>query len=353
MQLINTTRMTAGYNVGLEPGGREVLVVVIKGTFVLPEAGQPLRMHEQQMPLITADTFSGAPGLSAPLFEVDFALRKQRCDVLLVGSAQAPGGQPVTRMQVGLRVGSMHKRCDVVGPRTWEAGVTGIRPSAPQAFTSLPVSYDVAFGGVDQSSDDPAEHDAYLLNPAGKGFHKDLSNALVDGTPLPSTEEPGQPVTWPAESYRPMAFGPVGRGWQPRAALAGTYDQHWLDEVFPFLPADFDERYYQAAPVDQQIPLPDGPLEVVLEGFTADGVRAFVLPRFDAVVQIQPRRGERLAHRAVLDTMVFDPDNQRFMLTWRVSHPLQRSIFEIAQIRVGLQGHERWQASTDTQVAAA
>ena len=38
MELINATRMVAGYNMGLEPSGRELLVVVIKGTFVLPEA---------------------------------------------------------------------------------------------------------------------------------------------------------------------------------------------------------------------------------------------------------------------------------------------------------------------------
>jgi len=33
MRLINNTRMAAGYNVALEPSGRELLVVVVKGTF--------------------------------------------------------------------------------------------------------------------------------------------------------------------------------------------------------------------------------------------------------------------------------------------------------------------------------
>jgi len=36
MELINATRMVAGYNMGLEPSGRELLVVVIKGTFRFP-----------------------------------------------------------------------------------------------------------------------------------------------------------------------------------------------------------------------------------------------------------------------------------------------------------------------------
>ncbi|MCK7582586.1 MAG: DUF2169 domain-containing protein [Chromatiales bacterium] len=51
-------------------------------------------LHDEQLPLVMADTFTGEPGLSAPVYEVDFAPRKHRCDVLLVGSAHAPGGRP-------------------------------------------------------------------------------------------------------------------------------------------------------------------------------------------------------------------------------------------------------------------
>lgn len=41
MERINVARMTAGYNMRLESSGRELLVVVIKGTFVLPKPGEP------------------------------------------------------------------------------------------------------------------------------------------------------------------------------------------------------------------------------------------------------------------------------------------------------------------------
>ena len=73
MELINATRMVAGYNMGLEPSGRELLVVVIKGTFVLPKPGEQVRLHNEQLPLIMADTFTGEPGFSAPVHEIDFA----------------------------------------------------------------------------------------------------------------------------------------------------------------------------------------------------------------------------------------------------------------------------------------
>jgi hypothetical protein len=53
MELINATRMTAGYNMGLEPSGRESLVVVIKGTFRFPQGSEPathVQPAESQQP---------------------------------------------------------------------------------------------------------------------------------------------------------------------------------------------------------------------------------------------------------------------------------------------------------------
>lgn len=353
MLLINATRMVAGHNVGMDPSGRELLVVVIKGTFTLPKAGEAVRLHDQQQALLMADTFTGEPGLSAPLYEADFAARKQRCDVLVVGRAWAPGGQPVTRMRVGLKIGPIDKVADVVGERVWQAGLTGISASSPQPFVNMPVSYDRAFGGADRFSEDEREHDAYVANPIGRGWHKHLKNEWVNGSPLPNVEAPAEGVSFPSDQCTPAAFGPVGRGWPQRACHAGTYDQQWLDEVFPFLPKDFDERYYQAAPPDQQMPIPTGSLAVQLSGFTPDGLRSFALPYFEAPVTVFPKRGEREAYKGMLDTIVLEPDAERLTLTWRVTRPLKKSIFEIARVQVGVQGHDRWDAVVAPQAAMA
>ena len=248
----------------------------------------------------------------------------------MLGRGQhAPGGRPATRATVGLRVGSLTKTFEVVGDRAWQAGVTSIKASDPQVFTSKQISYDVAFGGVDQEHEDPKHHAAYMLNPVGRGFRKHLRAAWADGKPLPNTEEVGQPVTSPAGRYQPMSLGPLGRGWEPRSRFAGTYDQHWLDDVFPFLPKDFDERYYQAAPADQQIALPKASLEVAFGNLTPDGRRHFVLPFFDAPVNIFPRIGDREDFKANLDTIVFEPDQERFTMMWRVTRLLKRSMLRM------------------------
>ncbi len=352
MEFINATRMTAGYNMGLEPSGRELLVVVIKGTFVLPKNGEQVRLHDEQVPLMMADTFTGAPGLTAPLHEVDFAPRKPACDVLLVGHACAPEGRPVVRMQVGIRVGPMQKRCDVVGDRVWRAGLTGINASSPRPFTQMPVSYDRAFGGTDRYSEDASEDDAFLPNPVGRGWHRHLRNAWVDGTPLPNIEETDRPVGHPTDKRDPMAFGPLGRGWPRRARFAGTYDAQWLADVFPFLPRDFDERYYQAAPEDQQVPIPKGPMKAVLSGFSPDGVRQFAMPHFEAPVTVFPKKGDREDLTAILDTIVFEPDHERFTMSWRVARPLKKSLHEIAQVQVGTRGRAWWQRREELLIHA-
>ncbi|WP_213958115.1 DUF2169 domain-containing protein [Variovorax sp. dw_954] len=349
MELINATRMVAAYNMGLEPSGRELLVVVIKGTFRFPLADEPaghFALHEAQLPLVMADTFTGEPGLSAPVYEVDFAPRKPRCDILLLGSAYAPNGRPTTRVEAGLRVGNWSKALAVVGPRHWECGVANATASPPGVFLKQPISYDVAFGGTDLLHEDPCEHAAFMANPAGRGFHKHIKVDWVEGRPLPATEEIGQGVRDPGGNYKPMAFGPVGRGWQPRSAFAGTYDDEWLEKHFPFLPPDFDERYYQAAPEDQQVPLEhfkNGPVDVLLANLTPEGLTRFTIPHLVAPVTVFPKHGEREDYTAMLDTVVIEPDEQRFSLTWRIARPLKKNMFEIAQILVGKKGKEWWQ----------
>jgi hypothetical protein len=335
--------MVAGYTMGLEPSGRELLVVVIKGTFQLPNNSESVRLHGEQLSLVMADTFTGEPGFSAPVYEVDFAPRKPSCDILLNGSAYAPNGRPATHVPVMLQVGRCVKQFNVLGDRVWQARMARIQASRPEPFAKKRISYDVAFGGVDQEHEDAAQHAAYVANPVGRGFRKHLKAEWVDGKPLPNTEEVDRPINAPDGDFTPMSFGAVGRNWAPRYTYAGTYDQQWLDDVFPFLPADFDERYFQAAPADQQLALPIGGPEVTLINLTPDGHRRFVLPSFEAPVHVFPKRGEREDLKAALDTIVFEPDAERFSMTWRVSRPLKKSMFEIAQVLVGKKGREWWQ----------
>jgi len=342
MDLLNATRMQAAYTMGLDKEGRESLVVVVKGTFRIPLDGAEPELAEEQKPLIMADTFTGEPGFSAPVYEADFVPVKPRCDVLLIGSAHAPKGKPVTKLPVGLKVGGLVKSFNVLGDRVWECPGVLPSPGRPKPFLVMPITYDRAFGGIDKFHHDPAEHGAYMANPIGKGYRKHLIE--VDGAPMPNTEEIDRPVTSPKGDYRPMSFGVVGRNWLPRYPLAGTYDQNWIDHIFPFLPPDFDNTYFQAAPPDQQLPYLRGGEEVVLANLAPSERIRFRLPMVDMPIVFFYKKGGRHETSGVIDTLVLEPDAGVFTLCWRASLPLKRNLFEIAQVLTGKMSRGWWRA---------
>lgn len=344
MELLNATKMIAGYTMGMNPEGSELLVVVIKGTFTIPTRGDTPVLADSQVPLIEADIFSGEPGFSAPVYESDFAPFKPRCDVVLNGNAYAPSEKPVKKMQVGLRVGSINKSFNIVGNRRWEKGLLSISSSAPEPFLIMPISYDNAFGGCDNSHEKPAKHNAYTLNPVGVGFHTNFEAKAIENKPLPNTEQTGKTVSDPKGWYLPMSFGPIGRGWADRLKFAGTYDQNWIDNIFPFLPPDFKDDYFQCAPADQQIAYLRGGETVELLNLTPQGRTEFRLPEIDVPVIFFQKKSDHLKTRGLADTLVLEPDKNRFTITWRASLPLKRNMFEVSQVLVGEMSRGWWRA---------
>ncbi|ROL80246.1 hypothetical protein BK636_17690 [Pseudomonas chlororaphis] len=345
MELLNASQLLAAYTQGLAPDGRESLVVVAKGTFNLPLDGRAATLADVQQPLLMADTFLGEPGLSAPLQEMDFAPVKPCCDVLVRGKAYAPGGRPVTQLTAGIRVGQMSKAFSVLGPRQWQSGLLGVAPGLPQPFTEQDISYARAFGGSHPIANDPQLRHCYLDNPTGCGWYpRSADSADIVGMPMPSTEELGKPIDSPSGNFRPMALGPLGRGWPQRARFAGTYDEAWLADCFPFLPTDFDQRYFQAAPDDQQTHYLRGGEDVLLLNLTPQERAGFRIPQMEVPVTFFLKKGGHETVQAVIDTLLIDTDTCQVQLTWRVSRPLQRNLFEIAQVLVGTMSTGWWRA---------
>jgi hypothetical protein len=344
MNLLNGSGMAAGYTVAMDKEAAEYLVVIVKGTFILPKRGEATTLAQEQVPLVDADLFTGEPGFSATLVESDYALEKPGCDVVLNGAAYAPGGRPTQRVMVGLQIGNWRKSFLVVGDRVWRnAGVAYIA-SEPAPFVRMPISYDNAFGGTDDRLRDPVSYRQYPQNPVGRGWHYHRYPERITGSPLPNTEEPGDPVRDPQGKHRPMAFGPIGRAWPLRIKYAGTYDQNWRDNVFPFLPADFDPRYFQCVPEDQQLATPQGGERIILANLTSDGRREFAFPTVDMPVVFFGRRADRVETKGTIDTVLFEPELERFTVVWRSSLQLQRDIFEVSQAVVGRMSRTWWRS---------
>jgi len=336
MDFVNQTKLVAGWTMGFQKDGRELVVVAVKGTFAIPErVDREPSLAEVQVPLVTSDTFTGAPGFSAVAHEVDFAHHKPACDVLVNGCAHAPGGRPASCVPVALMVGPVKKHFEVIGERFYELGLLGSSTPPPKPFTSLPISYDRAYGGADRHPREPNQIRTYADNPIGVGYYPLTQGHDRSGKALACTREMGKPADEPNQSYRPMAFGPLGRNFKERVKYAGTYDQEWMDRRAPFFPDDFDDRYFQAAPADQQMPYPQGGEVVVLENLSPRGRLIFPLPRLNVPVLFIPYRRAAFQRQAVIDTIVIEPELDRFTMTWRTSVPMDRSCFDLYQVVVG------------------
>jgi len=343
MDFVNETNVEAGWTLGFEPDGRELLVVAIKATFNIPKNGDEPELAEEQVPLTEADEFTGEPGYSATLYETDYAHRKPYCDVLLNGSAYAPGGKPTEQVTVGIQVGKINKSFNVVGDRFWDRILFKATPTLPVKFVRKKISYDIAYGGTDKDKKYPEKIITYPENPIGVGYYPVSNGKNLVGKPLPNTEEIGKPIKSKNGKYLPMSFGPMGRNFASRVAYAGTYNQKWLDNVAPFWPDDFDYRYFQASLSDQQIPYPKGGEPVVLKNLSPLEIMGFRLPRMSMPILITPYRSEDQQLNPVIDTVLIEPDHSRFTLTWRAPLPLRRNCFEIFQVVIGKKTKKRKQ----------
>lgn len=339
MNLYNATPFAADYAFGLKKSGRNCLVIVAKATYDLPEHGDEApRLSQHQIAPHKTDTYSGEPGQSAPLFENDFPPYKPKCDVILHASAYSK--QPVPEMIAGFRVGNLQKFLKVIGPRHYRKAALGVKPGKPLPFTRQPISYDTAYGGSEiDNPEAPQEKITYtslMRNPVGIGFYPNSgTKALVD-KPLPLSEAIYKPIVdYASRKPIPQSFGPVARNWFPRSTLGGTYDQHWSDHVAPFLPDDFDERYYQCAPEDQQCDHLRGGEQVRLMGLVPQGNLTFTLPKVTLPMQVILKNGDRHNLDPRIDTLTIEPDERRFTLVWRAHITIRQSIHEVGTLIVG------------------
>ncbi len=333
------------YTLGLDVSGREHLVFVHKAAYQFPEVdGETCVPADESDPPTMADTFFGEPGLSATKYETDFASFKPRCDLLLNASAHAPNGIPTVSFDVGFRLGAHRKLFEVIGDRVWLESVTGVDPSSPEPFVTKQISYNTAVGGTDNLDPKEGLPEAYLDNPVGCGWHRRSNSGLIHGCPLPNSQRKGDRITVPWGRHQPVSLGPIGRGWPERLKYAGTYDQDWIDDVFPFLPGDFDTQYFQAAPADQQIAYLQGGETVTLLNLSPEGRTEFRLPNVHLPVVFARRRAEDANHTAVVDTVLIEPDRRLVHLTWRTSLPLERDIFEVTEAIVGPRTRAFWRA---------
>ena len=324
LQLQNDTPFTAAIAVLPDRAGVDTLHVLIKATVTLRPT---LSLADAQIPPTLADEYFGEPDVSSLKHASEMHIGKPGTDVLLIGSAWAREKTPVTRMEVTMWVAGRQKTILVTGNRVWRNG----QPSDPEPFESMPLVWERAFGGVHQNGDRVLAEER---NPIGQGFAGDRPAADMQGLALPNLEDPASLLQQAGQRSTPVCFAPVAASWLPRRALAGTYDEAWQRKRAPYLPDDFDSRFFQCAPpefaFDRFVKAGE---QVHVNGVLPDGPIAFSVPdpRLKITVAIA---GSTASPRAHLETLSIEPDDNRACFTWRASVACDRKALKIGKVAI-------------------
>ncbi|HGL6358877.1 TPA: DUF2169 domain-containing protein [Citrobacter amalonaticus] len=333
-------------------------------------------MENPVLPLCVEDEYAGEINKSPVLRESDLAPLKPACDIIVNGTAYTPDGIAVPEMTAGLLMRSatgevlIDKKLRITGRRFFrQQPLTGQWcETEPEPFTSLPLDYRYAFGGecrVEANSDyadripeenrltdeqrrehpepdnPPLAHMACPVNPLGLGYTQAWylpadKIQQVEAHRIISAEHPftlhhfiacrDGKADWTAPEFQPSGFGCISRTWLTRLPLAGTYNQEWLKTHHPGLPEDFNFRYWNSAPYDQQISFPSPGTTLVLSGFHPEGDISFTLPTSQAGILLRMDSGECIPQMMWTDTLLIDTDALTIEQTWRYLLPVNSSI---------------------------
>jgi hypothetical protein len=278
-QLMNLTPFAAERAWIRDRDGAEVWQVAIRASFTIRTDGR-CEVAEEQSPVRLAPQYADAPYEALLLCDTDLPLLRHATDVLVSAHAHAPSGRRTPSVDVSLRTGPIDKTLRVWGDRI---GRRDGSPGTAEPFLTMPVTYLRALGGPDARAPERGVHADTAANPCGVGVA--WQPASLAGCALPNCEF----VTAAGRSAAggaPAGFGPIAPAWASRARFAGTYDAPWESERAPLVPDDLDDRFFQSAPSDQQVPqFLRGGEAVELLNLSPEGLLQFALPRVELRAQ--------------------------------------------------------------------
>ena len=334
--------------------GFDIVVARVTYDLDIQDARAALERSAQQASLVYCDEHYGDPVATSVRYESDLAPYKPRTDVVINATAFAPHGMAALSFDVTAAVGPARKTLRIHGPRLWKFGLSGWALGRAAPIGCLDIRYERACGGCYQVEERTV---ACADNPIGIGWYPAEYLARCEKIELPAAqiESADSPIVTIDEPTTPAGFGFFGKSWHGRIEFGGTYDSKWLEERHPYLPKDFDFRYWCGTHPSLQIahPRPGGNVPVSLHGLVPasevpDQRIAFDIPVETLFVYVKSGLGFGATKDMALDTIVIDMHERRVFCSYRIALAKQLEATEI-QLRY-LPAHER---QRQTALAAA
>ncbi|WP_437927533.1 DUF2169 domain-containing protein [Sorangium sp. So ce291] len=301
-----------------------MLTVVCKATFLM-RPGEAALAREQEPPH-EDDQYWHNDARRSLRAACDLVPVKPWADVVLVGHAFAPGGEPVRSLIARLSVGEVDKSVAVFCDRAF--GPDGSLHEG-QRFSRMPMVYERAAGGPDTA------------NPVGlRPGMQDAHGRVM----IPNLQPPGVKVTSRADFIAPVGFGPLAPAWPPRREKLGRKGapgslRDWYKQP---LPEDIDFSCFNHAPQDQQLKELRDDARIALENLHAEHPRLLMsLPGVRPRATLERAKGAAQPLTMRCDTLSIDTDRSVCTLTWRaqvpIEHPQERGrvLLELAQAGAG------------------
>jgi hypothetical protein len=327
LQLKNNTPFAATMALFPDQRGIDTLYVMVKASFHI---GREWTLLEKQLPLTAEDEYWGEPAQSSLKRASEFHIAKPATDIIINGHAHAPEAQEVRQMDVNMSLGHVARSLRVFGDRQWDNG----RISSPQVFNSMPLVYEKAYGGVHVI--DGVLQSTEMRNPVGLGHAGNRSVRDMDNMPLPNLENPAALIQRPSDKPAPSCFAIVAPNWEPRINHAGTYDDHWQQNRAPYLPEDFDWKFFNMAHPDLIYPgYVQGGEPVSISGMHPGDNLQFNIPHIKMVAQVFVRnRVENPVFN--MESVVIEPDSLQLSMTWKAAMPCDKQAMKIRNINVNM-----------------
>lgn len=325
LQLNNKTPFAAAMALFPNEECIDTLYVMVQSSFNI---GRQWTLLANQPAPIEADVHWGEPETTSLKTASDYHVGKTRTDIIMTGLACALNRQKVSSLDVSLAVGKVAKTVRVFGDRQWLGG----RMTEPALFETMPMVYEKAFGGmhlVDGEVDSCEDR-----NPVGCGFAGNRSAIEMDGVPLPNLEDPRDLISSHEETPKPACFAYCSPGWQPRANYAGTYGEDWQTRRAPYLPEDFDKRFFNMAHSDLIYPgYLQGGEPVSISGMHPNGDLQFELPTIDLTALFKVN-GKLDQVNFNLETLKIEPNLLQLSMLWRAAYPCDKKALQIEEVIV-------------------
>jgi hypothetical protein len=351
------------------------------GNLAVADPQPPINFMEMPFPADALESGTPQPRQHPLRRESDLAPHKPKVDVIVNATAYAPGGRAARSFHAGVKIfqsnddgsrGAAVLSSFVVatGPRHWRyrsivgraarrlismTATLGLwKPSPwrldrPAPVKSVPVRYDMAYGGVALFHDDrdsPTATPPQVTcpeNPVGRGFVPNILDicehtgcdkrtarrwfrrwATKRSVQAPQLQWPSQPLpSHPGTAYPLVGWGTVPKHWVPRLDHAGTFDDRWEHERHPLLPEDFNPLYWNGAHPAMQLDRLDTNAHIELHGLTpsigsAPSVMGINLPGHDFAIEFQDAyQLEPATLDLTLDTVLIDLASNRLTLLYR------------------------------------